>query len=143
MVISTLLPESKPLDLQMAPAAATQSGAPLGAIVHFSCPITTRAPGMRVTAPAASRAPSTVDLAAMPASWLRFSTPERAPRKPEPTQDHCSSNQCVTLPNSPRPSGATRVSDRSCAKASATLHRIAPAPTQTNSKEAALRPLQD
>ena len=47
-------PFSNPFALHSATAAATQSGAPLGAILHFSWPRTTRALGRRATASAAS-----------------------------------------------------------------------------------------
>ncbi len=54
------MPPSKPFALHIASAAATQSGAPLGATLHFSWPRTTRVLGRRATASAAALVLSTV-----------------------------------------------------------------------------------
>src|SRR5262245_13352772 len=52
-----LLPVAYPADLHSFSAATRQSGAPLGAIAHSDCPVTTRDVPSRPTAPAASAAP--------------------------------------------------------------------------------------
>src|SRR5215831_15257030 len=91
--MSRLLPESKPFALHKAFSAATQSGAPFDATRHFSWPLMGRAPGIRATAPAASFAPCTVDLAASPATLLIPSTFLRALSNDELTVDVLSLNQ--------------------------------------------------
>src|SRR5262245_52362828 len=90
VVMSTLFPEPKPFALQIVLAAETQSGAPFGAIRHFSWPLTARAVGMRATASAASLAPSTVVFAASLAALPKLSTFFRAFAV-------CSSNQRPTV----------------------------------------------
>src|SRR5712671_169114 len=52
---STLLPDANPRPLQMASAAARQSGAPLGAVGQVARSDITRVPGKRATASAVSR----------------------------------------------------------------------------------------
>src|SRR5262245_7186393 len=94
--MSTLFPLPKPLALQIAVAAVTQSGAPLGAGGHFSCPLTVRAFGMRATASAASLAPSTVVLAASLAALLKPSSFFCASLNVEFTLVVCSSNHRLT-----------------------------------------------
>src|SRR5262245_40660191 len=118
--MSRLRPESKPFVLQMAFAAATQSGAPFGAIWHLSWPLTVRTFGIRATAPAASLAPSTVDFAAAPASWLNSSTFWRASLKVEFTLDDCCENHRPTAAKNPDSSlGCSPEGAASCAKANA------------------------
>src|SRR6476469_8138798 len=95
--MSTLFPDSKPFALHIMLAAETQSGAPLAVSWHVSWPLTARADGMRAIAPAASLAPATVVLAALPAALLKPSTFLRASSNDEVTVAVCSLNQRLTV----------------------------------------------
>ncbi len=118
--MSRLRPESKPFALQSVFAAAMQSGAPFGAVRHFSWPLTGRAAGMRATAWAASLAPSTVDFAAAPASWPKPSTFWRASLNVALTFADCCENQRPTAAKNPCSSrGFSPEGAASCANASA------------------------
>ena len=94
------------LRLAHASAAATQSGAPLGATLHFSWPRKTRVLGRRATASAAALALSTVVRAAMPASWPKFWNRSRMLRMPELKLSADWSNQRPILAKKPCGSGA-------------------------------------
>src|SRR5262249_9781486 len=82
-VISTDLPAAKPLVLQSATLAASQSGAPLAADGQGSHPETVFDSGSRATLPAASPTP----LASSPAALLAPPTASPAPRIPAPTSE--------------------------------------------------------
>src|SRR5512141_886290 len=119
-------PFSKPFDLHSATVAATQSGAPLGAVLHFSWPRTTRALGRRATASAALLALSTVARAASPASWPRFLNLSRAPVTPALKLSAAWFHQRPSVPKNPCGAGGA-VLAASWAAASPALSRIAPA----------------
>src|SRR5262245_35856869 len=142
VVMSRLRPESKPFVLQLAVAAATQSGAPFGAICHFSWPLTVRTFGIRATAPAASLAPSTVDFAAAPASWLNPSTFSRASLNVAFTLADCCENHRPTAARNPESSfGCSLEGAASCAKANAELSTRTIASGQKNDRRPA-RPVR-
>src|SRR5690242_9256317 len=93
--MSMLLPDLKPLALQMLVAAVSQSGAPFGATRQTSCPATTVVVGSFLTrVSAASFAVSAVVLAATPASRPKLSNALFAP-------DSCSSNHLPTEVKNP------------------------------------------
>src|SRR6185312_2329594 len=93
--MSMLLPDLKPLALQMLVAAVSQSGAPLGAMRQTSWPETTVVAGNFLTnVSAASFAVSAVVFAAAPASRPKLSNALFAP-------DSCSSNHLPTEVKNP------------------------------------------
>src|SRR5689334_13560979 len=55
--MSRLAPREKPFARHSASLAATQSGAPFGALMHICLPVTTLVSGSRATVPAASPTP--------------------------------------------------------------------------------------
>src|SRR5512135_2174698 len=121
-------PLSKPFDLHSATVAATQSGAPLGAVLHFSWPRTTRALGRRATASAALLALSTVARAATPASWPRFLNLSRVPVMPALKLSAAWFHQRPSVPKNPCGSGGADAGfAASWAAAKPTLSTIAPA----------------
>src|ERR1700687_814794 len=89
--------------------------------------MTTRALGIRATAPAASLAPSTVVLATLPASLPKFTILLPASLNVELALAACSSNQRAILPKKPRSSLAFGAAAPSCATASADVNMRAPA----------------
>src|SRR5450830_1469169 len=135
--MSTLLPESKPCALHIVSAAATQSGAPFGAFLHFSWPTITRALEIRETVFAASLAPSTVVLAATPASRPKLSNFLRTSMNVEFIFAAVWSNQRTMAPKKLVSSFVFGADDPSCATASADIRTMAPANRQVTAGRAA------